>query len=59
MDAEQLLRGIDDVYCWISWDELDDVVRRQAAAFTSADASVQISVRRLAASIGLTIAWHT
>ncbi len=58
LDVASLLNQVDDVFCWIAWEEVDEVVRRQAAAFTSADPSVTASVHRLAASINDAIIWH-
>ncbi|WP_458106743.1 hypothetical protein M1D51_12570 [Arthrobacter sp. R3-55] len=58
-DFEILLNRIIDVFCWITWDEVDDVVSRQAAAFASLESSVNASVQRLAGSITNALAWHT
>lgn len=59
LGLEDLLRGIDDVFCWISWEEIDAVIRRQVATFRSGDDSVEASVRRLAGSINAAIEWHS
>ncbi|MDO5753865.1 hypothetical protein [Arthrobacter sp.] len=58
LDVERLQSQIDDVFCWIPWEKVDEVVRTQEAAFTSSDPSITASVRRLAGSINDAIAWH-
>lgn len=57
--AEDLMETIDEVFCWISWAEIDAVIRKQSATFAASDASVHGSVQRLAASITTAIAWHS
>lgn len=58
LDVERLQSQIDDVFCWIPWEKVDEVVRTQEAAFTSSDPSGIASVRRLAGSINDAITWH-
>lgn len=58
-EPQELTEMVNDVFCWISWPEIDGVVRRQAASFHCAESSVLSSVRRLAASINSAIAWHS
>ncbi|MBP2414336.1 hypothetical protein JOF48_003135 [Arthrobacter stackebrandtii] len=57
--SAELIGMLDEVFCWISWDEVKDVVRRQTDSFTSSDPAATASVRRLAASINHSIAWHS
>lgn len=54
-----LLSQIAEVFCWITWDGVNDVVSRQAAAFASLESSVHASVQRLAGSITNALAWHS
>lgn len=54
----ELLAKIDEVFCWISWEEVNEIVRQQAAAFESTDQSLRGSVQRLASSLHDAIAWH-
>ncbi|MFQ4149075.1 hypothetical protein AAGW05_10290 [Arthrobacter sp. LAPM80] len=56
---QELLGRIDDVFCWISWAEIDALIHQQTASFTSPDASVCTSIERLAASISAAIVWHS
>jgi hypothetical protein len=58
LTVEGLVERIPDVFCWITWAELSAVIGSQAAGFSTADPSVNASVRRLAKSIGSSIAWH-
>ncbi|WP_217375674.1 hypothetical protein [Paenarthrobacter ureafaciens] len=59
-DFDTLLSQISDVFCWITWDGVNDVVStRQAAAFASLESSVHASVQRLAGSITGALAWHS
>lgn len=53
-----MVERIPEVFCWITWPELSAVVARQAAGLSSADPSVNASVRRLAKSVCSSIAWH-
>jgi hypothetical protein len=55
---EGLVERIPDVFCWINWPELSDVIRTQIAAFSTTDPSVNTAVHRLAESICSSIAWH-
>lgn len=55
---EVLVERIPDVFCWINWPELSDVIRTQMAAFSTTDPSVNSAVHRLAESICTSIAWH-
>lgn len=53
-----LVERIPDVFCWINWPELSDVIRTQTASFSTTDPSVNASVHRIANSICSSIAWH-
>lgn len=55
---DRMVEQIPEVFCWITWAELSAVVGCQAACFSSADPSVNASVRRLAKSVCSSIAWH-
>jgi hypothetical protein len=56
---EMLVERIPDVFRWINWPELSDVIRTQTAAFSTTDPSVNASVHRLAKSICSSITWHS
>ncbi len=56
--VDGLLERIPDVFCWISWAELSNVIATQSELFSSGDPSVNASVHRLANSICSSIAWH-
>lgn len=58
LSMDGLVEGIPDVFCWITWSELSDAIRTQAAGFSTTDPSVTASVQRLANSICSSIAWH-
>lgn len=57
-ELEELIRGIPEVFCWISWPEVSELVRAQAESFAATDPSTNASVQRLAASVNSSIAWH-
>lgn len=59
LTLERMVERIPDTFCWITWRELSAVVDRQAVSFSSADPSVDASVRRLAESVCSSIAWHS
>lgn len=56
--VDGLIEGIPGVFCWITWMELSDAIRTQAADFSMPDQSVNDSVKRTANSICSSIAWH-
>lgn len=56
---DRMVEQIPEVFCWITWAELSAVVGSQAAGFSTADPSVNASVRRLANSVCTSIAWHS
>lgn len=57
--GNELLNDLDQVFCWISWAEVDTAIRRQMATFRTDDPSVAASVQRLATSITSALAWHS
>ncbi len=54
-----MVARIPEVFAWIAWAEVGDVVARQAEAFASPDPSVAGTVRRLAGSVVAAIEAHT
>jgi hypothetical protein len=54
----ELMDRLPDVFCWISWQELDQCVREAASKYTSGPSSGVASVHRIAAFVGNAIAWH-
>lgn len=59
LNLQDLLSRVHEVFCWISWPEIDSIISQQTASFTSGDASVHRSIRRLAGSINAAIVWHS
>ncbi|WP_426766130.1 hypothetical protein ACP3TD_06100 [Pseudarthrobacter sp. 1G09] len=56
--ASLLMARLPDVVCWISWPELDDVIRESTATFYSGHPSGDASIQRLAAFVRNAVAWH-
>ena len=56
--ASELMAHIPDVFCWISWPELDECVREAAATYLAGPPSGDASVQRIAAFIRNAVAWH-
>ncbi|WP_142057803.1 hypothetical protein [Pseudarthrobacter sp. B4EP4b] len=54
----ELMARIPDVFCWISWPELDKCVRDAANSYTAGQDSGDASVKRIAAFIHNAVAWH-
>lgn len=54
----ELMARIPEVFCWISWPDLDECVREAAATYVAGDHSANASVQRIAAFIRNAIAWH-
>ena len=54
----EAVAGIDDVVCWITWEEISSVVEEQAVAMTAVDPSQVAAFRRLSESVIRAIAWH-
>lgn len=58
LEHDFLIQQIPHVVAWTTWTEISAIVAGQAHVFTSPDASVQASVRRLAESLTSSIARH-
>ena len=56
---EELINGIDDVFCWITWPEAAAVIEREAGSYLASDTSTTASVRRIAEATLASIAWHS
>ncbi len=56
--AEALLASVPDVVAWVTWDQVQNVIRSQSAKFRSDDPSVFASVQRLARAATDAIDWH-
>lgn len=54
----ELLERIPEVFCWISWRELDECVAQTVGAYVDGHSSGEASVRRIAAFVRNAIAWH-
>jgi len=54
----ELMARIPEVFCWISWPELDQCVRDAANGYTAGHDSGDASVRRITAFIHNAVAWH-
>lgn len=54
----ELMERIPEVFCWISWQELDECVSRAANTYAVAHPSGEAAVRRIAAFVSNAIAWH-
>lgn len=54
----ELLDRLPEVFCWISWQELDQCVREAASKYMSGPSSGVASVQRIAAFVQNAIAWH-
>lgn len=55
---QDALDRISDVVCWITWEEISQVVEAQRQALRLADASMQACLDRLATSVTSAVAWH-
>ena len=53
-----LMARIPEVFSWISWQELDNVMRECAAMFSTGHPSGDAAVQRTAAFVRNAIAWH-
>lgn len=58
-DVEELVERIPRVVCWITWAEIDDLVRRQLDTFDVVDPSVRRTVERLAGTVSSAIQIHS
>lgn len=54
----ELMERIPEVFCWISWPEVDGCVREAAATYSAGHPSGDASVQRMAAFVQNAIAWH-
>lgn len=54
----ELMERIPEVFSWISWPELEQCVARAASSYSAANPSGKASVRRIAAFVRNSIAWH-
>jgi hypothetical protein len=54
----ELMERIPEVFCWISWPDLDERVREAAAKYVAGHYSANASVRRVASFIRNAIVWH-
>jgi hypothetical protein len=54
----ELMARIPDVFCWLSWPELDQRIREAANTYVSGHASGDASVQRIASFIHNAVAWH-
>lgn len=54
----ELMALIPEVFCWISWSELDDCLREAAATYLAGHPSGDASVQRIASFIRNAINWH-
>lgn len=53
-----LMERLPEVFCWISWQELDKVMCESAAMFSTGHLSGDASIQRTAAFVRNAIAWH-
>lgn len=54
----ELMARIPEVFCWISWSDLDNCIREGAATYLAGHPSGDASVQRIASFIQNAIAWH-
>lgn len=54
----ELMGRIPEIFCWISWSELDCCIAEAARTYVAADPSADASVQRIAAFVRNAIAWH-
>lgn len=54
----ELMARIPEVFCWLSWAELDRCIREAANTYVSGHDSGEASVRRIASFIQNAVAWH-
>ncbi len=56
--SAQALDQIDDVVCWVTWEEIAQTVSEQLQALHAADPSVYACIGRIAHSVTDAISWH-
>ncbi|WP_354146849.1 hypothetical protein [Arthrobacter sp. 754] len=54
----ELMERIPEVFCWLSWPDLDQCVREAANTYVSGHDSGDASVRRISSFIQNAVAWH-
>lgn len=55
---EQALGRVEEVTCWITWQEISEIVESTRAALVCNDQSIKLSINRLASSVTRAIEWH-
>lgn len=58
LTKEYALSKIDDVVCWITWDEIQRIIEESVKYLEIENASIKNSIRRVAQSISNSIEWH-
>lgn len=58
-DISELVTGIPEVVSWITWAEIDEIVRRQLGVLEVNDPSLRRTIERLAGAIASAIEIHT
>ena len=56
--VDDLIDRLPDTVAWITWTEIAEVTRRQAALFGTAPDGLAGTVRRLTAAVTQAIEWH-
>ena len=59
LPLEEVRARIPEILCWITWNQIAEIVMSQAGAFTSESVSVQNAVRRMAQTMGTIVTWHS
>lgn len=54
----ELLERIPEIFCWISWEELNECIAQALEQHSALHPSSEASVRRIAAFVHNAIAWH-
>jgi hypothetical protein len=57
--ADEAISRIDEVVCWITWQEIAEIVESQQKNITIEDISIMACVSRVANSVVKSIKWHT
>lgn len=57
--VEELMAKIDDVVCWITWNDVASSVVVQEASFSCGDPSTDAAVRRTSTQVLNAISWHS
>jgi len=58
ISKEVAMAQVDDVVCWITWEEIYNITKSQKDLFSIEDNSTRASITRLANSIIKSIEWH-